>query len=69
MRGVSMAIASLGIAALAALSTETMTAQGAKPALVVETTNFNDWAWNQFSGWSWPVDVNLSLVERFSGRG
>ena len=34
--------------------------------LVVETTNFNDQTWNQFSGWSWPVDDNLSLVERFS---
>jgi len=34
--------------------------------LVVETTNFNDNTWNQFSGWSWAVDGNLSLVERFS---
>jgi len=34
--------------------------------LVVETTNFNDKTWNQFSGWSWPVDENLQLVERFS---
>jgi len=34
--------------------------------LVVETTNFNDNTWNQFSGWSWAVDGNLHLVERFS---
>ena len=34
--------------------------------LVVETRNFNDRTWNQFSGWSWPVDDNLHLVERFS---
>jgi hypothetical protein len=34
--------------------------------LVVETTNFNDKTWNQFSGWSWAVDDNLHLVERFS---
>jgi hypothetical protein len=34
--------------------------------LVVETRNFNDQTWNQFSGWSWPVDDNLHLVERFS---
>ena len=34
--------------------------------LVVETTNFNDKTWNQFSGWSWAVDENLHLVERFS---
>jgi hypothetical protein len=34
--------------------------------LVVETTNFNDKTWNQFSGWSWAVDENLQLVERFS---
>jgi hypothetical protein len=34
--------------------------------LVVETTNFNDKTWNQFSGWSWPVDDNLQLVERFT---
>jgi hypothetical protein len=36
--------------------------------LVVETTNFNDKTWNQFSGWSWAVDDNLRLVERFSVR-
>jgi len=34
--------------------------------LVVETTNFNDKTWNQFSGWSWAVDDNLHVVERFS---
>src|SRR5262245_7917582 len=34
--------------------------------LVVETINFNDKTWNQFSGWSWAVDENLHLVERFS---
>ena len=34
--------------------------------LVVETKNFNENTWNQFSGWSWAVDGNLSLVERFS---
>ena len=34
--------------------------------LVVDTTNFNDKTWNQFSGWSWPVDDNLQLVERFT---
>ena len=34
--------------------------------LVVETTNFNENTWNQFSGWSWAVDGNLSLVERLS---
>ena len=34
--------------------------------LVVETTNFNDKTWNQFSGWSWAVDDNLHLVEHFS---
>jgi hypothetical protein len=34
--------------------------------LIVETTNFNDKTWNQFSGWSWAVDENLHLVERFS---
>ena len=34
--------------------------------LIVETTNFNDKTWNQFSGWSWPVDDNLQLVERFT---
>jgi hypothetical protein len=34
--------------------------------LIVETTNFNGKTWNQFSGWSWAVDENLHLVERFS---
>ena len=37
-----------------------------RDTLVVETTNFNDKTWNQFSGWSWAVDENLRLVERFS---
>jgi hypothetical protein len=37
-----------------------------RDTLVVETTNFNDQTWNQFSGWSWAVDENLQLVERFS---
>ena len=34
--------------------------------LIVEMMNFNDKTWNQFSGWSWPVDDNLQLVERFT---
>ena len=34
--------------------------------LVVETGNFNDKTWNQFSGWSWAIDANLHVVERFS---
>jgi hypothetical protein len=34
--------------------------------LVVDTTNFNDQTWNQFSGWSWAADKNLHVVERFT---
>ena len=34
--------------------------------LVVDSSNFNDKTWNQFSGWSWPVDDNLHVVERFT---
>jgi hypothetical protein len=34
--------------------------------LVVETRNFNDQQWNQFSGWNWASDEKLRVVERFS---
>lgn len=34
--------------------------------LVVETRNFNDKQWNQFSGWNWASDENLRVTERFS---
>ena len=34
--------------------------------LVVETTNFNDKSWNQFSGWNWAADQNMHVTERFS---
>jgi hypothetical protein len=34
--------------------------------LIVETRNFGDRNWNQFSGWNWSSDENLHLIERFS---
>jgi hypothetical protein len=33
--------------------------------LVVDTTNFTDRIWNQFSIWNWASDQNLHVVERF----
>ncbi len=33
--------------------------------LVVDTTNFTDRIWNQFSIWNWASDENLHVVERF----
>jgi hypothetical protein len=35
-------------------------------ALVVDTTNFNDQTWNQFSQWNWAADGNLHVTERFT---
>jgi hypothetical protein len=34
--------------------------------LVVDTTNFTDQVWNQFSQWNWASDENLHVVERFT---
>jgi hypothetical protein len=34
--------------------------------LVVDSTNFTDKTWNQFSGWNWASDENMHLIERFT---
>ena len=34
--------------------------------LIVETRNYNDAQWNQFSGWNWASDENLHVIEKFS---
>jgi hypothetical protein len=34
--------------------------------LVVETRNFNNQVWNQFSQWNWASDEQMHVVERFT---
>jgi len=34
--------------------------------LVVETRNFNNQVWNQFSQWNWASDELMHVVERFT---
>jgi hypothetical protein len=34
--------------------------------LVVQTTNFTDKVWSQYSGWNWASDENMKLTERFT---